>query len=67
MIVILRIAILVNRDRVPKPLPGIKIKNASGILNIRFEEKWLMAHPLTEAELEQEQDYLKALKIKVSI
>lgn len=67
MIVILRISILINRDRAPKQLPEIKIKQADEVLSIQFEEKWLAEHPLTGAELEQEQSYLKALKIKVSI
>lgn len=66
MIVILRIAILINRDRVPKELPEIKIKDNHGTLNIQFEEKWLEEHPLTGAELEQEQSYLKVLKVAVS-
>ncbi len=70
MIIILRIAVLINRDRKPKELPDIKIENscdADGALNIQFEEKWLEEHPLTSAELEQEQSYLKTLKVMVSI
>jgi len=67
MIVVLRIAILINRDRIHKELPDIKIKDNNGVLKVQFEEKWLEEHPLTGAELEQEQSYLKALKLKVSI
>jgi exopolyphosphatase/guanosine-5'-triphosphate,3'-diphosphate pyrophosphatase len=67
MIVMLRVAILVNRDRIPKKLPAIKIDDNGGVLKIQFEQQWLDAHPLTGAELEQEQDYLKALSIKVDI
>ena len=67
MIVILRMAILINRDRVPKKLPDIKIEDNKGALKIIFDQSWLEAHPLTGAELEQEQNYLKALKVKVSI
>ena len=67
MIVILRIAILINRDRVPKKLPDIKIEDNEGTLKIQFDQEWLEAHPLTGAELEQEQNYLKTLKLKVSI
>ena len=66
MIVILRIAVLINRDRVPKKLPDMKIEDKEGSLIIQFDKKWLEAHPLTGAELEQEQGYLKALKVKVS-
>jgi len=67
MIVILRIAILINRDRVPKLLPDIKIEDNEGTLKIQFDQKWLEAHPLTDVELEQEQSYLKVLKIDVDI
>ncbi|MEM7402124.1 MAG: exopolyphosphatase [Pseudomonadota bacterium] len=67
MIVILRIAVLIHRDRVPKTLPEIKVRDEDGTLSVRFNKKWLDEHPLTVAELEQEQNYLKALSIKVSI
>lgn len=67
MIVVLRIAVLIHRDRVPKKLPKITIQDDGGTLSIKFSNKWLLSHPLTEAELEQEQSYLKALNIKVSI
>ncbi len=67
MIVILRIAVLINRDRVPKKLPDIIIEDHKGTLSIQFDQSWVEAHPLTGAELEQEQNYLKVLKVKVSI
>ena len=67
MIVIFRIAVMIYRDRVPKKLPKIDIQDEDGVLTIRFAKKWLEAHPLTEAELEQEQNYLRVLKLKVSI
>ena len=67
MIIILRVAILINRDRVPKKLPKIDIQEVDGVLQIKFDQAWLETHPLTGAELEQEQNYFKALSIKVSI
>ena len=67
MIVILRMAILINRDRIPKKIPDIKIEDKKGVLSIQFDPSWLEAHPLTGAELEQEQNHLKVLKVKVSI
>ena len=67
MIVILRIAILINRDRVPKKLPEIKIQDNDGALEIQFDQEWLDERPLTVAELEQEQNYLKVLQLKISI
>ncbi|MEJ2114743.1 MAG: exopolyphosphatase [Gammaproteobacteria bacterium] len=67
MIVILRIAILINRDRVPKKLPTITIQDNNGALEIHFDQEWLKKRPLTVAELEQEQNYLKVLQLTVSI
>jgi len=43
------------------------IEDKKGLLDIQFDQPWLEAHPLTGAELEQEQSYLKVLKVKVSI
>jgi exopolyphosphatase/guanosine-5'-triphosphate,3'-diphosphate pyrophosphatase len=67
MIIILRLAILINRDRVSKKFPKMKIIDDDEVLHIQFDQEWLALHPLTEAELEQEQSYLKALTIKVKI
>ncbi len=67
MIVILRLAVLINRDRTPKKIPPIKICENQGNLDIRFVHKWLAKHPLTVAELEREKVYLKALSINVEI
>lgn len=67
MILILRISVLINRDRVPKNNPPIKIDESEDILNIKFAQDWLAKHPLTEAELEQEQSYLKSLPIKIKL
>ena len=67
MIVILRMAILINRDRIPKKIPELNIEEKKGVLSIQFDPSWLEAHPLAGAELEQEQNYLKALKVKVSV
>ncbi len=65
MIVILRLAVLINRDRVTKKIPPIKMKEHDGDLTIHFDQSWIEKHPLTEAELEQEQSYLKAMPIKI--
>ena len=67
MIVILRISVLINRDRIPKKLPDIKIEDNEGALKIQFNQKWLEEHPLTYAELEQEKNYLKDLKVDIVI
>ena len=67
MIVILRLSVLIHRDRIPKNNPQIKISETDDVLNMKFSQKWLDKHPLTVAELEQEQNYLKNLPIKVNL
>ncbi len=67
MIVILRLSVLLNRDRISKNNPPIKINENNGTLVIEFAQKWLDKHPLTGAELEQEQNYLKSLPVKVKL
>ena len=67
MIVILRLAVLINRDRAPKKIPPVTIRDDQGNLEIQFARKWLEKHPLTVAELEREKAYLKALDINVDI
>ena len=67
MIVVLRIAVLIHRDRVPKKLPKLEIQDKDGVLAIQFDQHWLDDHPLTGAELEQEENYLKILSVKVDL
>jgi len=67
MIVILRLAILIHRDRVAKKIPPIDISDDNGDAQIQFDQEWLSRHPLTEAELVQEVNYLKALDLKINI
>ncbi len=67
MIVILRFAVLINRDRVPKKIPPFKVNRDTRYVEIVPAQKWLKKHPLTVAELEQEEGFLEALGINVRI
>ena len=67
MIVILRLAALLNRDRVPKRIPPVRVTRHARHIKIALDRKWLKRHPLTAAELELEESYLKALNIEVRI
>ncbi len=67
MIVILRLAVLIHRDRAPKKIPPVTIRDSQGNLEIQFADKWLEKHPLTVAELEREKAYLKVLNVNVDI
>jgi exopolyphosphatase/guanosine-5'-triphosphate,3'-diphosphate pyrophosphatase len=43
-------------------LPKIELSASDNALTISFPEQWLDQHPLTLADLEQERDYLQAIK-----
>ncbi|MBI1422865.1 MAG: exopolyphosphatase [Gammaproteobacteria bacterium] len=56
--ILLRLAVLLNRSRVQSPMDfELQVKGKS--LDLRFPAEWLGNHPLTQADLEQEANYLK--------
>ena len=57
--VILRLAVLLNRNRGPQPLPPFKLHAEKDRLEIYFPQKWLDEHALTRADLEAESALLK--------
>ncbi|MDX1593238.1 MAG: exopolyphosphatase [Gammaproteobacteria bacterium] len=57
--VLLRLAALLNRGRSTQPLPEIGLTQAGDVVQLRFPEGWLEAHPLTRADLDEERRYLK--------
>ena len=61
--VLLRLSVVLNRARADHYLPGIEAKAEGDVLTVAFPPGWLDAHPLTRADLEQEQAYLAAAGI----
>jgi exopolyphosphatase/guanosine-5'-triphosphate,3'-diphosphate pyrophosphatase len=59
LIVILRLAVLLNRTRAPASLPAFQLVPQDDTLEIRFPPGWLSEHPLTRADLEREVGYLR--------
>ena len=57
--VILRLAVLLNRNRGPQSLPPFKLHADKDRLEIYFPQKWLDEHALTRADLEAESALLK--------
>ena len=57
--VLLRIAVRLNRTRSSRPLPEFRLKVLEDGLEIRFPEGWLADHPLTGADLEDEDELLR--------
>lgn len=60
LIVLLRLAFLLNRARGPLDLPAFRFKCGPSYLSIRFDKKWFAANPLTHADLLGEQAHLAA-------
>jgi len=60
LVVLLRLAVLLNRSRSPSDLPPIVLQAGKDSLELRFPFGWLDVNPLTAADLEQERDWLRA-------
>lgn len=57
---LLRLAVVLHRSRSPNPPPAIRLEGSAKSIVLYFPEGWLAARPLTQADLEQEAEYLKA-------
>lgn len=56
--VMLRLAVLLNRNRSREPLPDIAFTVADSDVELNFPAGWLDTNPLTVADLARERDYL---------
>ena len=65
LIVLLRLAVLLNRGRTTKPLPEFKLSAKLRQIDLKFPVRWLEEHPLTLADLEQESIYLKSVGFRL--
>lgn len=64
--VVLRLAVLLHRDRSPRShVPNLKLQAKKQSLSIRFPEGWLEAHPLTAMDLELERSYLEMVDFEL--
>jgi len=65
--VVLRMAILLNRSRSPQIVPEIQVADDWSEMELAFPAGWAEAHPLTQADLEQEANYLSGLGIELQV
>lgn len=65
MTIVLRIAVVLRRNRQDSELPDFKIRIANSKIELRFPGAWLLQHPLTHADLTLEADYLKPAGFKL--
>lgn len=65
--VVLRLAVLLNRTRRTEVTPKVSVGSGENTVRVVFPRGWLDEHPLTQADLEQEASYLRAIKIRLDI
>lgn len=56
--VLMRLAVLLQHARNQEPSPEFRLTAKGDTLNLTFPEHWLDSHPLTLADLNNEQEYL---------
>ena len=64
---LLRLAVLLQRSRAAEPPPPMTLNIDDRTLQLGLPRRWLDAHPLTRADLEQEREYLKHYDIKLQV
>ncbi len=58
LLMILRLAVLLNRSRNVTESPQVKLLTTDSGLSLSFDDDWLATNPLTIADLERERDFL---------
>ncbi len=64
---LLRIAVVLNRSRSATPLPAITLEGDELSMRLGFAAEWLEDHPLTQADLAEEAEYLRSAGVKLRI
>jgi exopolyphosphatase/guanosine-5'-triphosphate,3'-diphosphate pyrophosphatase len=67
LIVLLRLAVLLNRGRSATPLPAVELGARGQTLELRFPARWLKEHPLSVEDLHQEIEFLRASGVKLRV
>ena len=65
--VLLRFAVLLHRGRHDIDLKGLRIRVAKRVVQIRCARGWLRQHPLTQADLELEIQWLKTAGVRFEV
>jgi exopolyphosphatase/guanosine-5'-triphosphate,3'-diphosphate pyrophosphatase len=63
--VLLRIAVLMHRSRLPEVRPRFTPVASKHSLDLQLPKSWLEEHPLAATDLEQEADYLKTVDFRL--
>ena len=65
--ILLRLAVVLHRGRTDTPLPSFAITGRGDTVLVSLPKKWLLAHPLTELDLQQEVEYLANAPIRLRV
>lgn len=66
--VIFRLAVLLHRSRTPDLRPPLRVTVNRRLVTVSCTQKtWLTRHPLTQADLEREADYLNAIEVRLKL
>jgi exopolyphosphatase / guanosine-5'-triphosphate,3'-diphosphate pyrophosphatase len=65
--VLLRVAARLHRTRSPRGLPPLHLRATSGGLELGFSASWIEKHPLTSADLEEEDTLLAECGIRLRV
>jgi exopolyphosphatase/guanosine-5'-triphosphate,3'-diphosphate pyrophosphatase len=65
--VLLRIAARLHRTRSPKALPSFRLRAVADGLELHFPATWLEKHPLTSADLEEEDTLLADCGVRLRV
>ncbi|MDT4879705.1 Exopolyphosphatase [compost metagenome] len=65
--VLLRFAILFHHIRGTSAMPKVQLKAAGNSLEVQFPKDWLDANPLTQADFQQEVDWLKRIDFVLKV
>ena len=65
--ILLRLGVLLNRNRSDADLPRIRLAVDGKSLTLTFDPAWLAANPLTVADLERERGYLEAAGYRLAV
>ena len=66
LLIILRLAVLLNRSRKPSDIPRVKFSVGRRSLSLEFDEAWLADNPLTATDLEREAEFLLPINYTLS-
>jgi exopolyphosphatase/guanosine-5'-triphosphate,3'-diphosphate pyrophosphatase len=67
LILILRLAVLLHRDRSEAPIPEVTLTGKPRTLELRFRIRSFRDHPLTAADLNDEIDFLRAQRFRLRV